>query len=87
LDEMLDCILSQSKEIRPRYRVGMLSVPDGVRLLDDVGPSTGSSSCNDEFLWNIGRDDLEFGTVTTIEDGAVIYNFLVRGDGRMIAPG
>jgi hypothetical protein len=66
LNEMLDGILSQSKEVGARHRIRVLSVSDGIGLLDDVGPCTSSGAGDDGTIRNVRGHDLEFGPVTTI---------------------
>lgn len=44
LDQVLDGVLSKPKEVRPRYRVGVLSIPDAVGLAHDARPC--ASSCS-----------------------------------------
>jgi len=83
---MLNGILSQSKEVGTRNRIGVLSVPDGIGLLHNVGPRASRGSRDDGTVGYIRGHDLEFGPVTAIEDGAVVDDFDISIDCRQVTP-
>ena len=86
LNEVLDGVLPKPEEVGARHRVGVRPVPDVVRRANDDGPRAGRSTGQDRVVWHVGSDDLELGTITAVEDLAVVDNFDVRVDGGKIAP-
>ena len=77
---MLDGILPEPEEVWSGYRVRVLSVADGVCLLDDARPGASRGAGNDGAIGTVCRYDLELGAVTTIEDSAVVYDLSVWVD-------
>lgn len=57
----------------------MLPIANGVGLLHDARPSTCSRPGDDGTIRNIGWNNLEFGSITAIEDRTVIHDL----DGRI----
>ena len=86
LDEVLDGVLPQSKEVGPRDRVGVHAVADVVRRAHDHGPRTGRGTCDDGLVRRVGCGDLELGAVTAIEDLAVVDDLSIQVDRGQIAP-
>jgi len=75
---MLDGILAETEKVGAGYRVRMLSIADGVCLLDDARPGPCGGACNYRLVGPIRRDDLELRTVAAVENSTMIHNFNIR---------
>ena len=56
----------------------MLSVANGVRLLDDARPCTGRSASDDGAIRTVCRYNLELRPIAAVKDGAMVDDFGVR---------
>jgi hypothetical protein len=83
---MLDSVLPQAEEVRPRYRIAVLPISNVVRRTHDDGPGTSGCACDDGFICHVICNDLEFGTITTIKDGAIIDGLRIGVTRRQVAP-
>jgi hypothetical protein len=86
LYEMLNRVLTQPEEVRARDGVRVLPVTDRVGLFHDARPGARCCARDDGCIWCVGRDDLEFRAISTVENCAVIDNFGVRIDCGVISP-
>jgi hypothetical protein len=64
----------------------MLPVPNMVRRAHDDRPGTSGCACNDGLICHIICNDLEFGPITAIMDGAIINCLRIGITRREIAP-
>ena len=78
LDEVLDSILPQPEEVWSGYRVRVLSVANGVCLLDDARPGASRGAGNDGAIGTVCRYDLELRPIAAVKDGAMVNDFGVR---------
>lgn len=78
LDEMLDCVLAETEEVRPRDRIRVCAIADVIRSANDNGPSACGCTRHDGFLGLVVGDNLEIGTGVAIEDLAVVDDLGVR---------
>ena len=83
---MLDSVLPQAKEVWPRDRITMLPVPNVVRRANDDRPGTGGCASNDGLICHVICNDLEFGSITAVKDGAIIDRLCIGITGREVAP-
>jgi hypothetical protein len=86
LNEVLDSVLPQTEKVWSRDRVTMLPVPNMVRRAHDDRPGTSGCACNDGLICHIICNDLEFGPITAIMDGAIINCLRIGITRREIAP-
>ena len=78
LNEVLDCILPKTKEVRTRYAIAVLPVSHMVRGAHDDRPRARRCPCNDRLVRLIRRNDLELGSVAAIKDSAMVHGLAVR---------
>lgn len=64
----------------------MLPVSNVVCRAHDDRPGTCGCACNDGLICHIICNDLEFGSITTIMDGAIINCLRIRIASREVAP-
>ena len=74
LDEVLDRVLPEAKEVGTRDRVRMRTIADVIRCPHDDGPRARSSPGDDRLVGGIGCCDLELRAISTVEDFAVVHN-------------
>lgn len=84
LDEVLDSILSETKEVRTRDGVGVCTITNVVRGAHDDGPRAGRCSRYDGFLGLVVGDNLEAGASLAVQDLAMVHDFGVRIASREI---
>ena len=83
---MLDGVLPQTEKVRARDRVTMLPVSNMIRRAHDDRPGTSGCACNDGLIRHVICNDLEFGSITPIMDGAIVNCLRIRITRREIAP-
>lgn len=82
LNKMLNSILSQTEEIRPRNGVGMLPIANLIRRLDNHRPRTRRRPSDNGFRRVIAGNYLELGAVSPIQNRTMINNLHGRIDCR-----
>ena len=85
LDQVFNGILCKSKKIGARNRVGMLSVTDRICLFHNIRPGSCCSTGDDRFVGPVRWNYLEFWSITTIKDRAMINDFNIRINRRQIS--
>ena len=83
---MLDGVLSQTEKVRTRDRVTMLPVSNMIRRAHDDRPGTSGCASNDGLICHVICNNLEFGSITPILDGAIINCLRIGITRREIAP-
>jgi hypothetical protein len=86
LNEVLNSVLPQTEKVRARDRVTMLSVSNMIRRAHDNRPGTSGCASNDGLICHVICNDLEFGTITPIMDGAIVDCLRIGIARREIAP-
>lgn len=86
LNEMLDCILPKTEEVRTRYAIAVLPISHMIRGAHDNRPRARRRPCNDRLVRLVRRDDLELGTVAAIKNSAMVHGLAVRIGRREIPP-
>ena len=80
LDEVLDRVLPETEEVRPRNTITVLPIPDVICCTDNRRPCAGCGPSNHRPIGVITGDDLELGTIAAIEDRTVIHSFNIGID-------
>lgn len=83
---MLDGVLSQTEKVRTRDRVTMLPVSNMIRRAHDDRPGTSGCASNDGLICHVICNNLEFGSITPILNGAIINCLRIGITRREIAP-